>query len=170
MLLARRWLVMAALAFWQGGFAFYAVVVVPVGQQVLGSHTQQGFVTRRVTNYLNVAGCVAAVVMLWEIVATRAGRSSKTIPSNGTARRIRLFTWVTMLITLLFQCWLHARLERLLDDRYMEVLDDVRFYAEHRWYLLSSAAQWLGALGYVGATLALWRSEDQLRVQDFEVK
>jgi len=30
-LLARRFLTIAALMFWQGGFTFYAAVVVPIG-------------------------------------------------------------------------------------------------------------------------------------------
>ena len=36
LILLRRFLVLAALFFWQGGFTFYASVVVPVGQQVFG--------------------------------------------------------------------------------------------------------------------------------------
>ena len=50
----RRFLVLAALMFWQGGFTFYAAVVIKVGQDVLGSHRRQGFVTRRVAQYLNL--------------------------------------------------------------------------------------------------------------------
>ena len=45
----RRFIVLVALCFWQGGFTFYAGVVVPVGTDVLGSSLKQGFVTRRVT-------------------------------------------------------------------------------------------------------------------------
>ena len=54
MTILRRFLVLIALFFWQGGFTFYAAVVVPVGQQVLHSHLRQGFVTQQVTNYLNL--------------------------------------------------------------------------------------------------------------------
>ena len=46
MTILRRFLVLIALFFWQGGFTFYAAVVVPVGQQVLHSHLRQGFVTQ----------------------------------------------------------------------------------------------------------------------------
>ena len=35
--LARRFLVLIALMFWQGGFTFYAAVVVPIGQDVVGN-------------------------------------------------------------------------------------------------------------------------------------
>lgn len=48
---------------WQGGFMFYGGVVVPTGAAVLGSEVEQGFITQSVTNYLNLAGGVCAV--LW---------------------------------------------------------------------------------------------------------
>ncbi|MCA9269901.1 MAG: hypothetical protein KDA41_15580, partial [Planctomycetales bacterium] len=43
---------------WWGGLTFYAGVVVPVGAAVFGS-TEQGFVTQRVTNWLNLLLAVA---------------------------------------------------------------------------------------------------------------
>src|SRR5437899_2231150 len=55
----RRFTVLIALMFWQGGFTFYAAVVVPIGQEELGSHESQGFITRGVTNYQNRAGAIA---------------------------------------------------------------------------------------------------------------
>ena len=42
---------------WQGGFLFYAAVVVPTGTEVLGSF-EQGRVTRHVTDWLNGIGAV----------------------------------------------------------------------------------------------------------------
>jgi hypothetical protein len=45
-------LTLIALFFWQGGFTFYASVVVPIGQEVFGP-LRQGFLTRQVTVYLN---------------------------------------------------------------------------------------------------------------------
>ena len=62
----RRFLVLAALGYWQGGFTFYSAVVVRVGEEVLGSSREQGFVTRRVTNYLNAAGLVALPLCAWD--------------------------------------------------------------------------------------------------------
>jgi hypothetical protein len=69
----RRFLVLIALMFWQGGFLFYAAVVVPIGQSVLGSHLEQGMITRQVTTYLNLAGCISLFIFGWD---TRAARDS----------------------------------------------------------------------------------------------
>src|SRR6266540_2071258 len=107
MSLIRRFLVLVALMFWQGGFTFYAAVVVPVGQEVLGSHLQQGFITRQVTNYLNLAGAVALIPLVWDVVAS----------ADPTVRR-RQLRWLMLLgigVTMAWLAWLHGRLDGLLD-------------------------------------------------------
>ena len=70
MILLRRFLVLVALMFWLGGFTFYAAVVVPVGQEDLGSHLEQGFITRQVTKYLNLSGAIALLLLAWDVVAS----------------------------------------------------------------------------------------------------
>src|SRR4051812_15581022 len=104
--LLRRVLVLAALLFWQGGFTFYGAVVVHVGRDVLGSHTPQGFVTRRVTNYLNLAGALALPILAWDAAA--AGDRS---PAR---RRLRWAAWAGMAVTLAVLAWMHPRLDALL--------------------------------------------------------
>jgi hypothetical protein len=140
----RRFLVLASLAFWQGGFAFYASVVVPMGEQVLSSPIEQGFVTRRVTNYLNLAGAVALPLLLWDIVAAK----------TRTFRRI--LPWSAMGLVLLLQVWLHPRLDELLDAESMSVLEQDRFYVAHQVYLIASAFQWFCALAFAFLSLQAW--------------
>src|SRR5215207_8541202 len=53
--------------FWQGGFTFYSAIVVPVGRGLDAFH--QSLVTQRVTHYLNAAGVVAVIVLVWEGMA-----------------------------------------------------------------------------------------------------
>src|SRR5689334_8725515 len=53
---ARRFIVISAIAFWLGGFTFYAGVAIPTGVEVLGTHKAVGFITQGVTRWLNVAG------------------------------------------------------------------------------------------------------------------
>src|SRR5437764_15421395 len=97
--LFRRFLVLAALMFWQGGFTFYAAVVVPVGQHVLGSHAAQGFITREVTRYLNLAGAAALVFLVWDVAAARDPRALRT--------GLRWLAVAGMLATLAALAWLH---------------------------------------------------------------
>ncbi len=55
--LLRTWCLLSLIG-WQGGFAFYSGVVVPVGAEVLGSELEQGWVTRSVTPWLNGIGWI----------------------------------------------------------------------------------------------------------------
>jgi hypothetical protein len=152
MIVLRRFLVLAALMFWQGGFTFYAAVVVPVGQHVLGSHLEQGLITRRVTPYLNLAGTVALLALAWDTAATR----------DPTVHRRwwRWLAWAGMLLTLGALAWLHPRLDGLLEPHSGRILDRGSFRTGHRWYLWLSTVQWALGIAYGLATLAAWRAED----------
>jgi hypothetical protein len=150
-----RFLVLMALLFWQGGFLFYAAVVVPVGQDELGSHTIQGFVTRKVTNHLNLAG-VAALVFLGADLA---------FPEPVPRRRwLRASSWLAMAALLGCLYWLHGRMDAVLDPEERRILDPVVFRTYHRFYLWLSSIQWGFGLLYLILTLAAWRAADQLAI------
>lgn len=146
--LCRRFFGLAALAFWQGGFSFYAAVVVPLAEHVLSSPIEQGFITRRVTNYLNLAGAIALVVLLRDMSVAR---------SNARARGI---IWCAMAATLLILVFLHPRVDQFLDAEATYVLDHTKFYVAHQCYLIVSALQWFCSLAFVVLTLQAWRAED----------
>ena len=158
MVTVRRALVLAILMFWQGGFTFYAAVVVHVGHEVL-SRRLQGFVTRRVTNYLNVAGVIALPLLAWDTAAL--GRGLQTAPQRRGRRALRWLCWGGLAITLGLLVWMHRHLDTLLDPTAFEVLDPDAFYPAHRWYLHVSTVQWACALAYGLLTLLDWRDEDR---------
>jgi len=147
----RRFLVIQALALWQGGFLFYAAFVVPVGTSVLGSSADQGAITRRVTDYLNACGIAALLVCLWDL--TRGHR-------GGALSRWRWLLWLGMALILGGLVALHVLMESLLDDPTAGSAGRMHFRTLHRIYLWSSTAQWLFALAYVYLTLCAWRQED----------
>jgi hypothetical protein len=160
MTLSRRFVVLAALMFWQGGFTFYVAVVVPVGQEVLASHRRQGFISRRVTNYLNLTGAVALVPLAWDAAVSREGSARR--------RRLRWAAWGGMALALGMLVWLHGRMDELLDPVRRLVLDPTEFYSWHRGYLWASTVQWGFCLAYMYFTLRAWREEDRERSRPSE--
>jgi hypothetical protein len=151
-LLLRRYLALAALLFWQGGFTFYASVVVPVGQQVLGSHLEQGFITQQVTGWLNLSGAVALLLVGCELVLGQ--------DSFAWRRRGRGALWLAMVLTLVALHNLHGRLDPYLDAAEHTLENRQAFRPLHRLYLWTSTVQWLAAAAYMGLSLSAWKAED----------
>jgi hypothetical protein len=150
--LLRRFIVLIALMFWQGGFTFYAAVVVPVGQSVLQSHLEQGFITRQVTTYLNLAGIAALFCFAWDAIASR--------DPIAIRRRARWAACLAMAVALVLLLWFHGSLDRLLDPESRSLVDAKEFRPLHRWYLWISTLQWGCAVIYCLLTLAAWKAED----------
>jgi hypothetical protein len=148
----RRMALVVTLMFWQGGFMFYGAVVVPVGTDVLGSHRDQGFVTRSVTNYLNGAGAIALAVCCWEFFHERR--------TGAKWNRVRWILWATLVASLALQVWLHQRLDERLDLQAHYILDRPGFYRFHQWYLIVSTIQWIGAIVLTGLTVWTWKEAD----------
>jgi hypothetical protein len=154
LVLARRFLVLIALMFWQGGFTFYAAVVVPIGQDVLGSHLEQGFITRQVTQYLNLAGAVALLILVLDLVAPGH--------EGPWARRLRWLLWLGMVATLAVLAWLHPHIDQYLNPEARELIDRKAFRPGHRAYLWVSTVQWGCTLLYAWLTLRAWRQADRV--------
>src|SRR5258708_25718925 len=133
LIVLRRFLAVAALMFWQGGFTFYAAVVVPIGQQVLGSHLEQGFITREVTWYRNVAGAIALAVLAVEL------------QGSGRSRQLRWnwrwAVWGVMAVVLLSLVLAHPVLNDLIDVDAHVISDRKQFRTFHRMYLWISTLE-----------------------------
>jgi hypothetical protein len=150
--LARRFLVIAALVFWQGGFTFYAAVVVPIGAEVLESHTKQGFITRQVSNWLNVAGAAGLLLLAWDMAVCR-----DAVRWRGG---LRWAAWSVALLTLGALAVLHLRLDELLEPEQMRILEREQYRDLHRIYLWTSTIQWAAIVVWLLVTLSAWRAED----------
>ncbi len=141
-LLVLRFLCLLSLSVWVGGFTFYSAVVIPVLHDSVGS-LDTGFVTQRVTDYLNAAGGVT-VVLWWLLVW--ADRPS----GLARARRARLGLVAATTVILLGLIGLH----RVMDGR-LESGSLRGFYPLHRIYLVGSTVQWFANLGLMAVVLTL---------------
>ncbi|HJZ89380.1 MAG TPA: hypothetical protein VKE40_00815 [Gemmataceae bacterium] len=147
----RRFLVLQALMIWQGGFFFYAAVVVPTGTRVLGSWWQAQ-VTRHVTDRMNVIGAVALIILGWDQL------------SAGGLRRARWALWGVMAGGLVALAILHPAIEGHVEFGVEgRVVDYPAFYLLHRIYLYVATVQWVAALTYVAVTLRAWHRSGRLQ-------
>jgi len=149
----RRFIVISAIAFWLGGFTFYAGVAIPTGVEVLGTHKAVGFITQGVTRWLNVAGVFALSIFLANLLLgwRQGGRGLK---------RLLLITWVVMAAIEVELFILHPVLDRMLITQPVrEILDQDRFDNWHRVYLLSTTVQWFFGVAHVWGISLLWGRE-----------
>ena len=138
---AQRYVIVATWSLWIVGLTFYGLVVVPTGTKLLGS-TQQGFITQRVTNYLNLIGWVALTALLWNVVRQR--------------RKLLAATWLVMLAAQIAPMAIHPQLDKMLNPADFEVLDEAQFHPLHEVYLSITGVQWTAAVVYLAQSLWLW--------------
>lgn len=152
----RRFLVIAAIAFWLGGFTFYAGVAIPMGVEVLGTHRAVGFITERVTNWLNVGGGAALLILLWNLRADwpKAGK---------WLRRLLLGTWLLMACIELELVGLHPVMDHLLRTNPRQILNEGRFGLLHHVYLISTTVQWMLGVLHVWCVAVVWTGAAVLR-------
>ena len=180
---ARRFLVIAAIAFWLGGFTFYSGVAIPMGVEVLGTHRAVGFITERVTNWLNVAGVVALIIFLWNLLLEWRGQTrhgfgdSVTHPSPGTPgegeegastmsrprrggaailRWTLLATWIAMATIEIELIALHPAMDHLLRTGPRQITNQDRFDLLHHVYLISTTVQWMFGVVHVWCVAVAW--------------
>ena len=142
----RRGLAVLGFALWFGGLTLYSLVVIPTAHAVLRSHARVGFITQGVTPWINAAGVLALIPLLWDLLATRKESSS----------RLRWGTWTLMAIAQAALLALHPVLGAFLDPSSKEIAEPERFYDVHRVYLLITTAQWAAALPHLWTVLRAW--------------
>ena len=146
----RRFLVIAAIAWWLGGFTFYSGVAIPMGVQVLGTHRAVGFITERVTNWLNFGGVIALTILLGNLLLSLRSRGK-------LVRYTMLITWLLMAGIEIELISLHPVMDRLLTTHPVRmILDEDRFTLLHHLYLISTSVQWLLGVIHVWCICLVW--------------
>lgn len=142
--IAHLFLAVAALAFWQGGLSFYAIVVVPVGNSIL-QNGEQGFITQQVTTWLNVSG-IAAIALL-------------AVNAQRLRNRSLWIVCAVLIVTLAMLFAIHLKMDALLLPASFDVVDRKQFSLWHDAYLTVVTVQWCAALA------ALWMLLKPLAVE-----
>jgi hypothetical protein len=126
--------------------------------EVLGGHRTVGFITERVTQWLNLAGVVALAILLWDMLAGRHGRGK-------ILRAILVITWATMLAVQIELIFMHPVMDRLLVRGAREIIDEDRFDRLHRVYLWSASGQWCAGVLHVAALAIAWTPRSEAKPQ-----
>lgn len=149
---ARRYLVLLAVSFWLGGFTFYSVVVIHTAHHVLDSMLETGLITQKVSNWLNLIGVVALVVLLWETLVN--------LQSRSRIRWLLAIAWSMMAAVQIWLFLLHPVLDRQIDLETRHLVDRAQFRPVHTFYVTLSTVQWAAGLLYLLGTLHSWRVRD----------
>jgi uncharacterized membrane protein len=157
MITVRRFLVLQALMVWQGGFLFYASVVVPAGTEVLGSSAAQGSITARVTDTMNQLGLVALAILALDLRLTR--------DTNEARIAARWWCWSLAFLCQLLLIYLHMVLDFFMDPARNRIVIGPPFRPVHRVYLWTISFQWFLCLLLAWFSLRAWRAQDRLEVK-----
>jgi hypothetical protein len=153
MLTVRRYAVIQSLLIWQGGFLFYAAIVVPAGTEVLGSAVAQGAITARVTDTMNALGAIALIVLALDLRLTADQNSQRTA--------IRWWCWSIAFLCQGLLFYFHLLLDAFMDPTRSRVVIGPPFRPVHRMYLWTISLQWFVCLFLVWFNIQAWGAEER---------
>ena len=130
----RLFVLICILGFWLGGLTFYAAVVVPIANRVLGSG-EQGLVTQEVTNWLNLIGVGVLVVVLADTWFART--------------RGLLIMWLVLAFSQVALFVIHRQLDALIAATIPGNPAMLDFRQIHERYLIVVTVQWVAGLTLV---------------------
>lgn len=150
MIITRRFILMFALMFWQGGFMFYGAVTVPIVRARLGPGPERSLITQRVTQWMNLAGTVAILAMFADVWASPIQR-----------KRWRWVAWLAMALPQPIVIILHRVLSGQMAAAGFHSSETSGFLAWHQVYLMLNSIQWIGGMAFAVLSLRAWREEDR---------
>jgi len=140
-----------------GGLTFYALVVIPTTEHVLGNHRDVGFITQQVTIWLNLSASVPILVLLWNLIADRAF-------TRGRLRYGLVGTWIMMVVSQIALFVAHAWMTRILDLPKHSIREFDTFELRHNIYEGIVTVQWVAALLHLWLALMVWRIRDRSKL------
>ena len=129
---------------------FHGAIVIPTAHEVMGSHREIGFVTRRVTGPLNTLGCIVTAILVLECIVSRRRRSRRKRIALFLSGGFILAAQVTLVV-------LRTVLDGYLDPEALAVSDPDRFGFIHERYLNVTTILVVVAIAH--ALMLLWPHE-----------
>lgn len=154
MLITRRFLLLLALMFWQGGFMFYGAVTVPIVRAQLGPGPSRSMITQQVTQWMNLIGTLAILAMFADLWASPVER-----------KRWRWVAWLAMALPQPAVILFHRQLSHQMAASGFQSSDMTGFLVWHRLYLSMNAIQWLGGLAFALLSIRAWRDADRMQLK-----
>ena len=149
MITLRRFLAIFSLMFWMGGFMFYGAVVVPIVRLYV-VEPNPGVITQRVTQWMNLAGTLAILVMFADVWA-----------GAPHLKRWRWLAWLGMALPQPILVWLHHEMSQQMRAPNFFRSDLNPFLSDwHRPYLVLNTMQWAAGMAFIWLALKAWRVED----------
>ena len=153
LILYRRFLSLCALLFWQGGFLFYAAVIIPTAGRVLeGKLHLRAQITGEATNWLNGVGVVVLALLLWDLASS--------VDSSRLRSRGRGGAWAVLFLTLAALFALHYWMDRLDPPDSAGPSDPTAFAVAHGLYVVVALVQSVTALVFLRLTVSACAQED----------
>jgi hypothetical protein len=121
-----------ALSLWWGAFTFYAGIVVPVGMNLLGSHTEMGFITQQVTIYINIFSLIIFLFFAYCL-------KNEELTTHKLVEEIVIISLIGFQLLLFL---LHNYQTDLLDFENHKIINRDNFYLLHRIYLIVETLIW----------------------------
>jgi hypothetical protein len=152
----RRYCYFLLVGAWMGGFTFYALIVIPTAQKVLGGDRDVGFITQQVTRWLNLIGAGVLLIVLGLLAAGWRERPARL--RFGLAG-----TWAIMAVSQVGLFLTHPLIDRFLEAQGHKLHNYDAFDKMHTVYLVIATVQWSAAMLQIWLMLLGWRVQDQER-------
>jgi len=155
-----------AIVLWLGSFSVYSAFIVRVGAKVVGG-LEQGYVTQKVTDGLNVLAAVMLVCMAVDILLHRKYIAKILLALRGLG-------FVTIAVSLVLLLYFHNQLDALLDAETMAKPPHAQFSPLHQNYQLTITFMWCACVvdlaimlhGHRAAAAAKARNTNHATSQD----
>jgi hypothetical protein len=133
-----QYICVLSVVLWLGSFSVYSAFIVRVGAKVVGG-LEQGYVTQKVTDGLNVLAAVMLVCLAIDILLHRKYIAKLLLGLRG-------LSLITIAISLVLLLYFHNQLDALLDPETLDKPIHAKFSPLHQNYQMTITFMWCACI------------------------